>query len=214
MTTTLSINRNIGLKYSNGSIICFPDDDCTFYKDTLVEVEKKLKNDNYTFCIGRIFDRKNNINILKNWSSFEFKINRVNSYFISSSITLFIKNNSHLKFDENMGFGSQYGAGEDSDLIYRLLKIYFGVYSPQIELWHPEANTQTMSLDKVKNYAAGFGYFIRKDVDATKILLLLLLLSKKSFQFILNIFNRKHQKNYFYFCGILTGLLKREDKDV
>ena len=212
----LSLNRNIGLKRAIGEIICFSDDDCLFYKDTLDNVVDILKDKVVGFCIGRIYDREHNKDIIKKWPKKEFPINKFNSYFVNSSITLFVKKEDILYFDENLGVGAKYGSCEDADYIYRLLENKIkGIYTPKIELWHPEVNYRNIPLCKVKNYASGFGYFIRKDTDLTKRLLLLLLISKKCIQMIFNIVNKRFQKNYFkyYFNGLNNGLKEKNDKD-
>jgi len=212
----LSINRNIGLKRASGEIICFPDDDCLFYKDTLGNASDILENDDIGFCIGRIYDRKNKKDIIKKWPKNKFNITKFNSYFINSSITLFVKKESILYFDENLGVGAKYGSCEDADYIYRLLENKInGIYTPKIELWHPEVNYGNIPLDKVNSYASGFGYFIKKDTDITKRLLLLLLFGKKCIQMALNIINKRFQNNYFkyYFNGLNNGLKGENDKN-
>jgi glycosyltransferase involved in cell wall biosynthesis len=209
-TKGLSLNRNIGLKYATGDIICFPDDDCKFYGNTLSEVSSILSNTNIDFCMGRIYNREIKQDIIKKWPKKELKVNRFNSYFINSSITMFIKKEFILNFDENLGVGAKFGSCEDADLIYRILENKAkGIYTPKIELWHPEPNYQEISLEKVKNYASGFGYFVRKNTDSIKVLLLLLLVGKKTMQFIMNILNKRFQKGYFnsFFGGLFTGLM-------
>lgn len=208
-TRGLSFNRNVGLTKATGNVICFPDDDCKFYNNTLSEVSNILSSENIDFCMGRIYDREEQKDIIKKWSKKEFKVNRFNSYFVVSSITLFIKKESILSFDENLGVGAKFGSCEDADLTYRLLeKKNNAVYSPKIELWHPQPDYQEISLKKVESYASGFGYFVRKNIDIFKILLLILLVGKKNLQFFLNIFNRKFQREYFkaYFNGLKYGI--------
>jgi|SaaInlStandDraft_3_1057020.scaffolds.fasta_scaffold26473_2 glycosyltransferase involved in cell wall biosynthesis len=205
----LSYNRNIGLKYATNDIICFPDDDCEFYEDTLSEVSQRLLDAPIDFCMGRIYNREKQENIIKKWPKKELVINRFNSYFINSSITLFIKKESILYFDENLGVGANFGSCEDADLIYRLLENNNkGIYTPKIELWHPQLDYKGVSLERVKSYASGFGYFVRKKTDAIKLLLLFLLLGKKILQLIKNLFNRKFKKGYFkyFFKGLVLGL--------
>ena len=201
----LSYNRNIGLSYASGDIICFPDDE-----NTLNEVSNILLSSNIDFCMGQIYDRETKKDVIKKWSKKEFKVNRFNSYFINSSITMFIKKEYILNFDENLGVGARFGSCEDADLIYKILENKAkGIYTPKIELWHPEPNYQEISLEKVKNYASGFGYFVRKNTDVIKVLLLFLLVGKKTIQFIMNILNKRFQKGYFksFFNGLFTGLM-------
>lgn len=208
-TRGLSFNRNIGLTYATGDIICFPDDDCKFYENTFSQVSNILSSSAVDFCMGRIYDRKEQKNIIKKWSIKEFKVNKFNSYFINSSITLFVKKEFILDFDENLGVGAKFGSCEDADLIYRILENKAkGFYTPKIELWHPEVNYQVISLEKVKNYASGFGYFVRKNTDVVKLILLILLMGKKTIQFMSNILKKRLQNGYFksFFSGLFMGL--------
>ena len=205
----LSYNRNIGLRYATGDIICFPDDDCKFYTNTLIEVSNVLLDSNIDFCMGRIYDIKIKKDIIKKWSKKDLKVNKFNSYFINSSITMFIKKEFILNFDENLGVGAKFGSCEDADFIYRILENNAkGIYTPKIELWHPEPNYQEISLEKVRNYASGFGYFVRKNTDSIKVLILFLLVGKKTMQFLANILNKRFQKGYFnsFFSGLFLGL--------
>lgn len=210
----LSYNRNIGIQKVTGDVICFPDDDCKFYMDTFVEVVRRLEDDKTDFCIGRIYDRNTNTDILKKWPTKQFYVTRLNAYFITSSITMFIKKKSIENFDVKLGSGSVYGSCEDADLIYRIIKKgCLGVYSPNIQLWHPEPNYNVISLQKVRNYSSGFGYFVRKETDVVKIVLLLLLIIKKATQMLSNLFNNRFKRKYFYnfSVGLLSGLRNKND---
>lgn len=211
----LSYNRNLGMRLSSGNIICFPDDDCQFYPDTFSTLYHITElNPSKCLFIGCIYDREKNIFRFKNWSSKNQNINTINFYFFSSSITMFIRKNSIVEFDEQMGVGAKYGSCEDVDFIYHILKKtkLSGFYSPLIQVNHADPKLTTMPLSKVKSYASGFGYFISKNFDLIKLYLLLLLLSKKFYQFVQYIILRKYSFNYFiaFFSGLYIGLLKRK----
>lgn len=204
----LSYNRNLGIKLAKGEIICFPDDDCEFYSDTLKQVDNAFEA-NIDFCLGRIFDRSLNSNVIKAWPNYSKKITPFASYFLSSSITLFVSNSCLIFFDEKMGVGAQYGSCEDADYIYRLASSGArGWYLPIVEVWHPMPNTIEVSLDKVFSYASGFGYFVSSNFDKVKIIFLFLLIGKKSFQFVANLFFVKFRRGYFkaYISGLRHGL--------
>lgn len=204
----LSYNRNLGLQHATGDVICFPDDDCIYYSNTLKNVSYLLSEIGIDFCMGRIYDKKINKNILKKWSNKKFRINRFNSYFLNSSITMFVKTDFVLRFDENLGVGAKFGSCEDADFVYRILKKKAkGVYSPEIEIWHPEPNYQELSLNKVFGYASGFGYFARKNTDLIKVILIFLLIGKKIIQMTQNTVRKRYQVGYFktYFSGLFWG---------
>ncbi|OUR92444.1 hypothetical protein A9Q81_16610 [Gammaproteobacteria bacterium 42_54_T18] len=209
----LSYNRNIGLNAVNGDIICFPDDDCLYYPETLFSVVKFFKlNDDIDVALGRIYDRENKANIIKAWPKTEKVISPLNFYFLSSSITIFLRTTAVVRFDEKLGVGAKYGACEDPDFIYRILKNHRIYYSPLIDVWHPTPDMEAISLNKVETYSSGFGYFIRKDISMIKVLLLIMLLGKKIVQSILT--NSKFVDGYFssFYKGIFVGFFKRNDK--
>src|SRR5690606_26474846 len=154
----LSLNRNIGLRYAKGNIVCFPDDDCMFYEDTFAQVSHVFDSTKSDFCIGRIYDREQRKDIIKKWPVSSFNVGKFSSYFINSSITMFFRRDVVLDFDENLGVGALYGSCEDADFLYRIINSgAVGIYIPAIEVWHPDVNMQDIPLDKVRNYASGFG---------------------------------------------------------
>ncbi|QHS14344.1 glycosyltransferase family 2 protein [Shewanella sp. Arc9-LZ] len=203
----LSYNRNLGLKVCNGKYIAFPDDDCTYYPDTLKVVLDLLDmGDEIDFIVGQIVDVKTNQKIIKNWPEVIKKITFLNYYFLSSSITIFAKFDKNDYFDVSLGAGGLFGSCEDPDFLYtKLLKGKKGIYYPSVKVWHPIPDFSSIDNCKVFNYASGFGYFIRKNISIINFLFLLLLLFKKSMQFIF--LNSKFKDGYFsnYFKGLWHG---------
>ncbi|WP_429090589.1 glycosyltransferase family 2 protein [Aeromonas rivipollensis] len=205
----LSLNRNIALRLSKGSYYCFPDDDCIFYPDTLEKVKKYFDANHSDFVLGRIFDRENNINLLKNWPSTNKIVNDTNYYLLSSSITMFYSDKCRsVIFDEDMGVGARYGACEDPDYLYRVLKSGFrGEYVTEVEVWHPEQKQADLSLEKIKSYTSGFGYFVRKNSSLYNFILLLLYIASKLFKLITFRIGVSHFKAII--LGIYYGYCKK-----
>lgn len=120
----LSFNRNIGLKKANGDIIAFPDDDCTYYSDTLKKVNDafdELKD--AKLILGQIIDRHSGEKIIREWSNRQISLNYYNFYTNFSSITIFVKNEGKKQlFDEKLGSGEYLGSCEDADYIVQELK--------------------------------------------------------------------------------------------
>lgn len=205
----LSLNRNIGLKAASGEIVCFPDDDCKFYGDTLSSVSNEFFGEEIDFAIGRIVDRCTGQSVIRNWPIAPKEISRRNFYFLSSSITIFLKRELAPAFNENLGAGCVHGSCEDAEYIYRLLEERRrGRYAPTIEVWHPTPDFAVIPLPKVRSYASGFGYFVSNKPDATKCILLAMLLVKKATQAVRNLCTREFSTGYFkaYFGGLLEGL--------
>lgn len=203
----LSYNRNLGLKVCKGKYIAFPDDDCTYYPDTLKYVLDILNSRvDIDFIVGQIVDIKTNQKIIKNWPDVIKNINFLNYYFLSSSITIFAKFDKNDSFDITLGAGGQFGSCEDPDFLYtKLAQGKKGIYYPSVKVWHPIPDFTSIDNVKVFNYASGFGYFVRKNISITNFLFLLLLLFKKSMQFIF--LNNKFKDGYFsnYYKGLWHG---------
>ena len=159
----LSRNRNVGLKIAKGNIVAFPDDDCTYYPDTLESVLKYFETNSSTDSVfGQIIDLEKNKKIIRNWPVKDVEISTSNFFMLYSSITIFTKLKD-VKFDERLGVGEFFGSYEDAD--YTLSLIENGnsfYYSPTIKVWHPELNVKTMSIDKIQSYGLGFGALCKK----------------------------------------------------
>lgn len=166
----LSQNRNIGIKNATGDIYAFPDDDCEYLEDTISTVIEEFKNnEDATIVMGRIVERDGR-DSLRTWPKEYINITKGNFYTKCSSITMFIKKSDvELMFNENLGSGNYFGACEDADMLYRHLKAGKKVkYTPKLCLYHPHehySSSKTISNDKVKSYARGFGAFCRINLD-------------------------------------------------
>lgn len=164
-----SHSRNLGLKRARGEIIAFPDDDCTYYPDTLKKVISVFEMNPKVDCLsGRIYDRLRKESILRNWGNKSHFIKWRNFYFHSSAITKFIRRDvlQERFFCEELGPGTKFGACEDPDYIASLLKDNCKIlYVPDIEVWHPKETIEELSEEKIKRYGLGFGGFCRKNFN-------------------------------------------------
>lgn len=161
--------RNLGLDASHGDIVAFPDDDCTYYPDTLKRVQKAFEEFHEAGCMsGRIYDREKQENILREWGKTTHRITWKNFYYNSSAITKFVRGDiaRRHRFCEALGPGTSFGSCEDPDYIVGLLrkpcKIF---YTPGIEVWHPKETINELSEDKIWRYGIGFGGFCRKNLN-------------------------------------------------
>ncbi|EJM43521.1 glycosyl transferase [Pseudomonas sp. GM33] len=194
----LSTNRNIGLSYAQGAYVCFPDDDCTYYPDTLSNALEKLKSTNKQMILGAIRDRSTGEKLIKNWPDIIKTVNRWNFQRYSTSITIFAKRND-LKFCEALGAGTSNGSCEDLDYIYKSIKTFGpAIYFPDLDVWHPAPEISEIPSNKVASYGRGFGKFCRinsPDMAIASILILTLTYHATQFFIELTRLNIRGAKN-------------------
>lgn len=156
----LSLTRNLGIAQAHGRFLCFPDDDCRYYPDTLSSALAAFESSGSRVVTGRIRDRDRAKNVLRHWPGEDRRIGLFNFYRFVSSITLFVKNETPLYFNENLGVGCFYGSAEDADYLYRSLKIYgSGAYFSNLHVWHPDTALIDLKPAKITSYGLGFGAF-------------------------------------------------------
>ena len=123
----LSAARNAALMVATGEWVAFPDDDCWYEPETLAAVRHAAQNRSqvgaFVICWVEHYDAgcrpspdQRDRLTLDAWRRFRGGD--------ASSITLFMRREAVVRvggFDERLGVGQFYGAGEETDLILRLL---------------------------------------------------------------------------------------------
>jgi glycosyltransferase involved in cell wall biosynthesis len=203
----LSKAKNKGIELAKGSILTFPDDDCTFYPDTISKMINFFsKNPEVDVVYGSVFDRENNKDIMRNWSKYQIKLNLMNYSLNYSAITCFTK--LKIRFDENYGVGSKISSGEELDYVIRAIAGKHNVvYSPRIQVWHPELNVESMNNTKVYNYAYGYAAIMRKNCNIPLFLVFITSLSYQLTRFMLSLFTKNREKYFLAVKGRLNGFL-------
>ena len=123
----LSAARNLGIRHSEGAIVAFPDDDCWYQPDTLREVLTAFaRHTQWQGVVAQWVEQvaaevgqdQAEVLVEADWRNFRGGN--------ASSITLFLKRSlfdSLGGFDERLGVGQWFGAGEETDLILRTLRL-------------------------------------------------------------------------------------------
>lgn len=164
----LSYCRNKGLLYANGEIIAFPDDDCEYKKDTLRYINKLFNLYNKDVLIFNYIDKntkKSNVNISIKDKSI---VNLRDVIKVAVSITIFIKykNIRDIIFDENLGVGSQFPSGEETDMLLNLINYKYNLfYISKNLVYHPNKN---IDFSRAYKYGLGFGAMINKEIIIRK----------------------------------------------
>jgi len=197
--------KNKGIELAKAPIITFPDDDCKYFPDTVsAALNYFALNPNVDVVYGKIFDRETNKNVMRNWSDKFIKLNLMNFSLNYSAITCFTK--LTIRFDENFGVGSKISSGEELDYIIRAINQKCEVvYSPEIQVWHPEVNVKTMHPDKVYNYGYGYGAILRKNSNPKLFLIFMLSLGYQMARLLLNIFSKNRLKFFLTIKGRIKG---------
>jgi glycosyltransferase involved in cell wall biosynthesis len=151
--------RNIGITKSTGDIIGFPDDDCWYEPDVIEHVVDEFnKNPGIDLICGTWLEApaqhqpRGPVSIKE---LLDFKSVHINS------ISIFIRKKAiyELKgFDPRLGSGQYYGAGEESDLVFRLaIKGKQLFFAPQINVHHPYSEVSTQHYARIRAYSRGTG---------------------------------------------------------
>lgn len=203
--------RNVGIKNAKGKVLCFPDDDCRFYADTVKEAFKRLND--YDVVFGKCIDEFGSDSVI-NFSKEQGSITLKNCHNRFVEATMFAKKEilDQYLFDEELGVGTFHGSEEAYDLVIRLLndnrKLY---YSPTIKLYHPQKisnHGSTSELKRVFSYRCGYAKLCRKHRFYSKYL--------KRFMLVLfaipiyAVFNRDKFRYYSAeLSGLITGIIIR-----
>jgi len=161
----LSANRNLGINYAHGQILCFPDDDCTYEQNTLKKVNNffNLKPNMNIYSCG-VKDLK--LNKRFNMPLADSLLSGYNYFNKAISIGIFIKvqNKSDIVFDEKLGVGSVFGSAEESDLISSLLmKGYKGKYFANDFVYHAYPSV-IPNKQRYLQYGMGYGALMKKEI--------------------------------------------------
>lgn len=157
----LSRNRNIGLKNCNGSIIGFPDDDCTYSDNVLQEVHDILITGKYRFCVVEAMDpTTGQIFIPKETCT----LKRKDTFKKCISFNFFVINPRDVYFDENLGVGAKFGSGEETDYLWQILNNNdIGRFLPSARVYHL-AGAASCNYDRAFKYGLGFGAIFKKEI--------------------------------------------------
>jgi len=164
----LSHARNLALKIASGEYICLVDDDATYDVNYLLNASKVIdKYPNLGVLSGRIIDPNDGrLGVKGMMKENEYKIRTTQEVFsFCMSACCIIKADIAImeKFDERFGVGAQYGAGEETDIIWRIIyKGYSILYTPSLKVYHRIYKKDKLDLEKVKKYNMAFGALYAK----------------------------------------------------
>jgi glycosyltransferase involved in cell wall biosynthesis len=161
--------KNIGLKKATGRYVGFPDDDCYYAPDTL---EKTLRAFQGTGDRCALFGRAQDTETGKFLLEYPSRPRSIVSpsdmtgVFLGIQIAQFFTLEMARQvgdFDVDLCSGGRWGSGEEADYVLRFLKNGGRIeYRPEILVHHPLVVPDSMTIEKVRRYATGFGALCRK----------------------------------------------------
>jgi glycosyltransferase involved in cell wall biosynthesis len=161
-------SRNVGTAAATGEILAFPDDDCLYPPDLLLQVDERFRAEarvrpdivsgiaispDGSLGSGRWYERGGPISVRTVWTS-------------AIEFNLFIRRETYNQiggFDKAMGLGTLFASGDAQDLI--LLAMREGataIYDPELRVIHPDKRLTDVAVERAFVYGAGLGYVLRK----------------------------------------------------
>jgi glycosyltransferase involved in cell wall biosynthesis len=204
----LSKAKNFGITVASGEWICFPDDDCEFFSDTVCKALNygDLKKADVVF--GKCVDRQGSDSVMNfKKKSQQLYINNMDGGFVEA--TVFVKKSvvNEFHFDEAMGAGCFHGAEEGYDWLYRILRSckYKVIFNPEVLFYHPQiflSKGDAPSIRRVFMYRCGFAKLCFKNKLYYKYF------KRLSLVFIsLPFFLLKDSRKFRYYTAELLGLI-------
>jgi hypothetical protein len=209
--TSLSNARNIGLNYVTGDIIVFSDDDCWYNETILSDVEKYFFTSNIDILCTNVYDPIIN----KYYGNRPIDIKEINLFNICKlpiSVGIFVKKETidKIRFNENIGAGTNIGSGEETFFLYELFKKNKKIiYDGNLNVYHPANYSDNYNIDKAYLYGIGFGYInalILKDKNFKHMFYFIYIV----FRSMLGIFIKllTFNKNYNIYVKRFKGIIK------
>lgn len=174
-----SIARNHGIRLATGHYVSFPDDDCILYPDFIKNLQSVVHTHaSPEVVIARIYDRKSNRSLIKPFPDSERCVYPRHFYLYGSAIVIITR--LRIFFDEDFGPGARYFSNEDPEYLLRLVNATsngYGFYSPDLQVWHEESVTSSVTPLRASRYGIGLGAVFRKHLSPSRIIIFLMLVT-------------------------------------
>lgn len=167
----LSHARNAGARVATGDVLAFPDDDCEYPDNVLQSVHDLLESrsdlDGLTgvvrdMCTGRLTCGRFAANSTILTPSNVWRRHISCGMFVTRKFFDEIGG-----FDEMLGVGSPFGAGEETDFLLRgLYRGFRAAYFPEIAVFHPDPTPtfDSKAANRAYTYGLGFGALFKKHI--------------------------------------------------
>ncbi|GAB91321.1 glycosyltransferase family 2 protein [Gordonia rhizosphera] len=165
-----STGRNVGTIGATSPVIAYPDDNCWYGPTTLSAALALLDADQSIAGLSAKQVTRDGSPSMLRWLPHRTTVTRTNFLRTSICSTLFLRRlalPSPAPFDEGIGVGSSglRGAGEESDLILRMLACGARIaYSPEIHVYQDDDRDDISDafVEKMFRYGVGNGHLWRR----------------------------------------------------
>lgn len=166
----LSKARNEGLSLATGEYFCLIDDDAYYDKNYLLNAMKNIGANQ--ILSGYIFDTTLNrafANYKEKKNHKTLSVRMIMKTCPSAGLVIPMRLIKKIgNFDDNLGVGSEFPAGEETDLLLRAIKVGYSVkYVKELQLKHPYPVTQKKQVGdnwKIALYYKGLGAMYKKNL--------------------------------------------------
>jgi len=164
----LSKARNLGLTFTRGELVGFPDDDCWYPQDCLVRISEWFDRFPEYSLLSTCARDETGDEVASRWPLQPCVIDRRSVLMTCISFCLFVRRQSVVDaggFDEGMGLGSgtPFQSAEESDLALRVIaRGERGWFEKSISVHHPRKDPASAPAERAFHYGLGFGYLLRK----------------------------------------------------
>lgn len=201
---------------NTNAIIAFPDDDCWYPDDLLERVYTFFqKSPGVDVLCTAVYDPDRGLPYGSRPLGLQRKLGMLDLFRLPISVGIFVRFNALEKagahFATDLGAGTHIGSGEETELVYRLLKSNAqAYYSGSFLVFHPVEPLDERDPVKAENYGRGFGYLSSKliiDGNWSQVPFLMLIFAKSILGVVLYGFRPGRSKLYFHRAkGIISGL--------
>ena len=158
--------RNLGLAQARGSLVAFPDDDCTLPAGVLARVDAAFRADARLMVLtGPAASPDGGLGSGR-WRAEAGPITPANVWTSVIEFNLFLRRGLALElggFDQRLGPGTPLGSAEGNDLVLRALQAgQVARYDPDLRIVHPDKRLTPEATRRAEVYGRGLGYVLRR----------------------------------------------------
>jgi hypothetical protein len=167
---SLSHARNLAKPVVQAPVVGFPDDDAVYFPDTLDRLAGAFADPGLQVLCGQLVDPhgRGSAGMIRAPTDAIARLSWWGVFQCATSAVLFVRHPGW-HFAEDLGAGTWLGAGEDTDLVCRLMAAGGrAAYLPEVRIGHPVVTTRTTPPDKVRSYARGYAAMVRRVFHHTR----------------------------------------------